>query len=177
MPLPFPSPFSFVFVFVLFLFSSLSLLVDCPSANQQTEGQVYSEPVHPPLPTPPTLTPLLAPLPAQDQPNPCSPGLPPSIPLAPRVLAFSLIPKPLLQPGALLLALPAGWSPACSESSGPLLILLSPSGQAPARPHLLCPSKTTQQWEQGWMPLHHLPPRRTGGLIGRARPVFSGAYV
>lgn len=101
-PLPFPSPFSFVFVFVLFLFSSLSLLVDCPSANQQTEGQVYSEPVHPPLPTPPpVLTVLLAPLPAQDQPNPCSPGLPASIPWAPLVLAFPLIPKPLLEPAAL----------------------------------------------------------------------------
>lgn len=167
MPLPFPSPFSFVFVFVLFLFSSLSLLVDCPSANQQTEGQVYSEPVHPPLPTPPTLTPLLAPLPAQDQPNPCSPGLSPSIPLAPLVLAFSLIPKTPItasgpSPGPACRVVSG-----CSENSGPLLVLLAPSGQVPAHPQNLCPSKTTQQWGQGWMPLHHLPPSRAGVLIGK----------
>ena len=101
MPLPFPSPFSFVFVFVLFLFSSLSLLVDCPSANQQTEGQVYSEPVHPPLPTPPLSSRSCLPpsLPRTSQ--TLLSRAPTSIPWAPLVLAFPLIPKPLLEPAAL----------------------------------------------------------------------------
>lgn len=123
MPLPFPSPFSFVFVFV-FLFSSLSLLVDCPSANQQTEGQVYSEPVHPPLPTPPALTPLLAPLPAQDQPHPCPLGLPPSIPWL-LGSCLSSDPDTPLRASSPLLGLSAESSPACPVGPDPFLLFPS----------------------------------------------------
>lgn len=90
--------------------------------------------------------------------TPALQGPPPSIPLAPLVLAFPPIPKPLLEPEAL------SPGPTCrvvlqrvlrhqatSASSIPL-------GSPCPTPHLLCPSKTTQQWGQGWMPLHHLLP-------------------
>lgn len=158
MPLPFPSPFSFVFVFVLFLFSSLSLLVDCPSANQQTEGQVYSEPVHPPLPTPPTLMPLLAPLPAQDQPHPCSPGPPPSIPLALPVLAFPLTPTRA-----------SGPFPRPSPQSGPQCVLRA---QGPSSCSVLPPCRPC--------PPFSVPPRqlnsgdRAGCLCAASHPAAPG---
>jgi hypothetical protein len=132
-------------VFV-FLFSSLSLLVDCPSANQQTEGQVYSEPVLPPLPTPPTLTPLLAPLPAQDQPHPCPLGLPPSIP---RLLSSCLSSDPdtPLEPvahfwGCLQRVLQCVLGAQTPSSYSP--VLWYPMG-SPLPPQRLWPSETTQQ--------------------------------
>lgn len=57
----------------------------------------------------------------------------------------------------------------CSESSGPLFLLRAPSVQA--LPTLLCPSKTTQQWGQGWMPLRRLPPSRAGAeMQGQISP-------